>query len=923
MTSSDFARFYSAIHGYAPFPWQSRLAAEVLSSNDWPDISVPTSSGKTSVIDTAVFALAAQADLPRDERKAPLRIFFVVDRRLVVDDAFEHAKELAERLENPTASDAEIVIEVRRRLLRLQGLEPTSSAPPLLVSRLRGGMYASESWVDAPNQPLICVSTVDQIGSRLLFRGYGVSAGRRPVDAALVGTDSLIILDEAHISRPFLETLRQVQAFQEPRWSGEPMHRPLRVSFMSATLPEGREMRRIELAEEDLNNPVLARRLQASKIAELKETIDSARSATEEATRLQARSAQVIGVVLNTVGAARKAFDLLRAAEKPAILLTGRIRPYDRDQLLIKHLEKMRVGRKRGTDEPFFVVATQTIEVGANLDFDAMVTEIAPLDALRQRFGRLNRMGELESAKSVILRPKASEVERIYKEPLKATWQWLEEHASIKGKQKTVDFGVQALNKLIGGIETSHLNTAAEEGPVLFPAHLDAWAQTNPTLEPDPDVTPFLHGKEGSKSTDVQIVWRKDLGDAVVEDWIEIISLAPPLPAEALGLPIGTAKRWLGKEIGAVTDLEGVTPPEDEDASKSRREFLIWRGPEQSRRGEVGYLRPGDTIIVQINEGGMDEFGWNPNSGPVTDVGDECANERARLGKGRYRVRRRASEILAGDVEERQLHQQFRSWLREAIPLGGPWEVKKYGAENDSWLIGISRSVKALNGGRKAVSDVPPEEFNEDDNSALNALGYVTLTVHTNAVVARARQYAQLSGLSADHLNAIVLAARFHDLGKSDPRFQAILNWSGEGGEELLAKGPRPPSARAYLHRRELSGYPSGARHEFGSMLLAEKHAMWPSKDIKELALYLIGTHHGQGRALAPVWREEEDIAIPGPIDGQSVTAMDVNKVARLGSGWVDRYWSVTRKYGWWGIAHLEALLRRADSTVSRDEEQA
>src|SRR5262249_59669411 len=80
-----------------------------------------------------------------------------------------------------------------------------------------------------------------------------------------------------------------------------------------------------------------------------------------------------------------------------------------RDALLERFLPRVRAGRARAeADAPLVVVATMTVEVGADLDFDHLITEAAPLPALRQRFGRLNRLGKVGRARGGMLLPKAS-----------------------------------------------------------------------------------------------------------------------------------------------------------------------------------------------------------------------------------------------------------------------------------------------------------------------------------------------------------------------------------------------------------------------------------------------------------------------------------------------------------------------------------
>ncbi|BBL77196.1 hypothetical protein [Methylomagnum ishizawai] len=208
--------------------------AKGIGAADWPDaIALPTASGKTACLDIAVFALAAAAlNTPATEPlAAPRRIFFVVDRRVIVDEAFKRARHIARALRGAPDGVLGTVAGA------LRGLAGGEAWEPLACFQLRGGMYRSDAWARSPAQPAIIASTVDQLGSRLLFRAYGRSHKAWPIQAGLAGNDALILLDEAHCARPFLDTLEAVRAYRG--WAETPLVAPFRAVAMSATPPPG------------------------------------------------------------------------------------------------------------------------------------------------------------------------------------------------------------------------------------------------------------------------------------------------------------------------------------------------------------------------------------------------------------------------------------------------------------------------------------------------------------------------------------------------------------------------------------------------------------------------------------------------------------------------------------------------------------
>ena len=277
---------------------------------------------------------------------------------------------------------------------------------------------------------------------------------------------------------------------------------------------------------------------------------------------------------------------------------------------------------------PAFVVATQCLEVGANLDFDAMVSEAASLDALRQRFGRLNRIGRHSSAPGIVAvradQTDAGEPDPVYGDRIAATWTWMKRQSTgTDGDQLEMDFGIGAIQPSLEALaeeDARALTASAEDAPVMLPAHVDCWVQTSPIPCADPDVAIFLHGPDACRA-EVQVCWRADLPRKLPDgekNAIEAVSLCAPTRMECLSVPFHTLRSWWQNDSTSgildveLTDIDGSTTddPETFGGPNPSKWAVIWRGPDDSSvMRSVSDVRPGDTIVVPAAIGGWESLG--------------------------------------------------------------------------------------------------------------------------------------------------------------------------------------------------------------------------------------------------------------------------------------------------------------------------
>jgi len=321
--SMDFTIAFEKITGHKPFPWQHSLY-NTFQSGVFPDVAnIPTSFGKTNTLIVWLLALAWHIQQRGNKMSFPRRLVYVVNRRTVVDQTTAEAEKLRRALD----STDPVMVQIRDLLASLCPQNPDTV---LAISTLRGQHADNEEWRRDPARAAIILGTVDMIGSKLAFQGYGCGFKSRPLHAALLGQDVLILHDEAHLEPAFHTFVTTVKRLQ--------VQEKLQFHLMALTAcPLSLEGQTHTLSTEDFENPILAQRWLAQKQMKLEHLQTEDSKAIPRAVFAKALeykdSQQAILIYLNTVDDVLSVQGDLLKENLRAQVLTGTLRGWERDLL--------------------------------------------------------------------------------------------------------------------------------------------------------------------------------------------------------------------------------------------------------------------------------------------------------------------------------------------------------------------------------------------------------------------------------------------------------------------------------------------------------------------------------------------------------------------------------------------------------------
>jgi CRISPR-associated endonuclease/helicase Cas3 len=823
------------------------------------DVCLPTGTGKTSIMALWLLALAESSSVDMRQTAIPRRLVWVVNRRVVVDQATEEAVRLRERL-----GDASIM-ELEPVRCALRKVSVANSDEILGISTLRGQFEDNAEWRSDPSRPAIIVGTVDMIGSRLLFSGYGVGFKAKPLHAGFLGQDVLLIHDEAHLEHPFQSLLTDIGNEQKRCNEFGRLH----VMALSATLRKGGDVFKLTEQErcppDEIPDPpekpieVLWCRQKAKKTVHLHD--DQGKLADEiaaQASKFKDAQCAVL-VFVQTVEDVKKI--CAKLPEDQTQKLTGTLRGFERDRLVSEDAIFRRfVSKAESPGNTVYLVCTSAGEVGVNISADHLVCDLSTFESMVQRFGRVNRFGIRKDTEVHIFCPTK------FKEGNELDDRREKTLALIKELPDR-----QASPEAIGELDRDKCLAAFAPPPVILPTSdilFDSWALTTikGRLPGRPPAAPYLHGLS-SEPPETHVAWRDEV-DVITGELLEQFKpkdLVEDYPLKPHELLRDRSDR-VSKQLSTLSERHPEAPVWLLTDDGSVEVFTLRNLPRDKNGGPI----EDRMVILPPSAGGLRNGLLDGDSDAADDVAD--------VWRGMPR-RSRVWEDGSGPTEQIKKMRLIRT-------------IDTAPGTDDGLEDGEAASLRYWH-----WYELPKWADNDGSKSSARS---VLWDVHTADVVTNAIRIVGQLPLSDELRSAIVVAARFHDLGKRRSLFQRILG--NADSNLLLAKSGK---------KKQPYSLNESYRHEFGSLLDVQREEVCEEsefrklcEDMKEVVLHLIAAHHGRGR---PHFSTEEAYDPEATDEQNSIVAAQVPR----------RFARLQRKYGRWGLAYLESLLRAADYAAS------
>ena len=486
---------------------------------------------------------------------------------------------------------------------------------------------------------------------------------------------------------------------------------------------------------------------------------------------------------------------------------------------------------------------------------------------MAQRFGRVNRFGECKNSEIHIVHPaKFTE-----KSPDPQREKTLELLRSI-----VTQHGAIASPHVLSQLDQKARAEAFSPKPEILPTTdilFDAWSLTSirERLPGRPIVEPYLHGIREWEPPETTVAWREEVGvivgdlcktypptdlleeyplqshellrDRTDRVWGELAKLATRFPDKPV---------WLADETGYVEfdlKMRDLTELASKD-KKAVEEKLAWK-----------------TVLLPPDIGGLNEKGLLDGEFlGIVEGGGHIGNDVSDVKTAGYSDNRQRLRVWNGNEPPTEKLSNYRRVL----------QIKVHSDEEE---------------------DSPTQTWNWFELPVLrenskHSVFPVLLQSHTDDVVKRAQEIVDKLALTEETKGAIILAARFHDLGKRRIKWQQAIGRPKRYEDKWFAKSGQNWSANERIKYR----------HEFGSLidLTNESEFNSLSDTSKDLVLHLVAAHHGQAR---PHFTADQTI------DPNASTA-DRDRIA---AEVPVRFARLQRIYGRWGLAYYESILRAAD----------